>query len=389
MPSGLPILLFVLFFLRANSFYFVLKTYNEVMTELKEKLEIIVAAPNWEDAKAKLAEVSIDEKVKITRRNINGLFMVLAQLDGSMLTDDFYQKIRDDKDTSILADSASWKRNREVLNEIYKVETELRKLLLHVLDLVEAFYDMFSKTQYAKKFANNKAVTYRDHLDPLTSRLMLGEMIEVLEFDLSWSKKDLTAANLLSLLQDVTDISELRTRLEERLKPKRPWTIISDVVLSQPVNWSEIQPKLVELKEYRNKAAHFQIVTQTEKEQVIATAKDVFSSITKQKATSAKQLKTLGDITQGYTKQLLDVSQQMQQFIDALRPSDAMLAAVASFESHNTAFAKALASINNANATALARSLASISETNTAAIARALAKTPRFGDLTDQEADKE
>ncbi len=335
------------------------------MPQLPEKLEIIISAENWTEAKIKLASVGIDEKVKITRRNINGLFMVMAQPHRAILTDEFYSLIRVHKDISILTDTASWKRNREVLDEIYKVETELRKLLLHILDLVEVFYDLFSKTQYAKKFASNKAVTYSNQLDPLTSRLMLGEMIEVLEFDLSWAKRNISAKDLLELFNTSTNIVEISTALEEKIKAKRPWGIISEHVLSQPVGWDEVKQKLSKLKDYRNKAAHFQIVTETEKYEVISTAKDVYASITRQRQPSSTQLDAIAIITKGYANQLQGISSSVQLFIDAITPTDAMLQAVASQQSFA---ANALAAFNATNS-------------HNTALALALNKTPTVGNI--------
>lgn len=324
------------------------------MPRLPEKLEIIVSAKDWNEAKDKLASVGIDEKTKITRRNINGLFMVMAQPQRKILTDEFYELIKEHKDISILTDTASWERNQEILDEIYKVEAELRKLLLHIYDLVEAFYEMFAKTQYAKKLANNKAITLPNHLDPITSRLMLGEMIEILDFDLSWAKHDISAENLVDLLQDVDDIAGFRSKIEEKMKAKRPWTIISEVVLSEPVLWDEVRPVLYELKEYRNKAAHFQVVTETEKEHAVASAKDIYSKITKQKPASSARVIELGIITEGFTRQLLDISASAQRSIDMLMPSSTMVTDMINSKHYNKTIEDALASINWPAVTALA-----------------------------------
>jgi len=321
-------------------------TGRYLMPTLSEKLEIIVQADTWNTAVKKLESVGIDEKSKITRRNINKLFMVSVTTDKANLTDDFYEKIKKHKNISIVTDSASWRRNREVLNEIYLVENELRKLLLHIFDLVETFYEIFSKTQYAKTLAKHQAITFPNHLDPLTSRLMLGEMIDLLEFDLSWAKKDISAKGLSDLLTDASDLTELKAKLQEKLKPKVPWDIISENVLTEPVKWGEVKPQLEILKEFRNKAAHFQIITETEKDDVIKSAKEVYKKLTKRKAELSKaQQDAITIMTKGYATQMTSFAKQIQDLVDAARPSLATMQAFASINSQTVGIAAALAAI--------------------------------------------
>lgn len=121
------------------------------MPELPEKLELLVVADEWADAVSRLAEVDVHQKTKTHLREVKGLYILEISKQRTDLTEEFYEKIRDHKSISIISDSASIKRSESVLKEVYKVETELRKLLLHIYDLVEAYFNIFDKTSYAKK----------------------------------------------------------------------------------------------------------------------------------------------------------------------------------------------------------------------------------------------
>jgi len=92
-----------------------------------QKLEITITAKSWDDAKTILAGVGIDEKNKINYRAVDGLYIVSVERSLS-LSDSDYSSIRDEPNMSILSDSESRQRIMEVLDKVYDVETQLRKL---------------------------------------------------------------------------------------------------------------------------------------------------------------------------------------------------------------------------------------------------------------------
>ena len=237
-----------------------------------QELEIVVSVKNWDEAVQLLEDVGIDEKTKTTHRPINGLFMVKAEKEVPF-TEDEYKKIKDSPDMAILGDSLSRKRIAEVLDKIYDVETLLRKLLLHSYDLFDTFFDVFSESKYTKEFRSNKFVTRKGSLNPITSHLTLGEMKDILGVDLSWHKRKMVSAQELhELLQTVDDIDGLKSEFANKVKVHTVWDVIAENVLKTKTEWNDVNNELKGLKEFRDMSAHYQVITERDKEKLIERA---------------------------------------------------------------------------------------------------------------------
>lgn len=110
------------------------------MAEQKAVLELLIRADDWDRAVAVLKyRLRIGQKQKTNHREIDGLFMVKIEIDEKELTKSFYDTIKESDEIAIIADSFSAKNAGEVTDKIYEIETQLRRLLLHVSDIVEAF----------------------------------------------------------------------------------------------------------------------------------------------------------------------------------------------------------------------------------------------------------
>jgi len=245
-----------------------------------QKLEVVVTTKNWSDAKNILATIDIDEKSKINYRPVDGLFIVSVEKQDP-IADEIYEKIKSDPCISILSDSESRMRAAEVLDKVYDVETQLRKLLLHISDIVGVYFDIFSKHgKYTKDFVAKKAISKQDSLDPITSHLTLGEMKDILSTDLSWANKGITAEDLLDALNKSADLAALKGHFTDKLKPQTLWDVIAKNVLHSNTPWNDVWNDLKVLKEFRDASAHYQIITEKQKKKLIAKANQLIPKLT-------------------------------------------------------------------------------------------------------------
>jgi hypothetical protein len=272
--------------------------------EKKYTLEFLVKANNWERVVTVLKYwLDIEEKQKTNSREIDGLFMVSVEIDGKNLTKKFYSTVKNCDELAIVADESSVINAREINEEIYKVETQLRRLLLHVSDLVEAFLKVVGdNTRYAKDFTKSQQIISVEHYEPVTSHMTLGEMITILDFDISWSSRNLNITDLHTLFKNVRDLKEVQDRLDVRAKRKTVWDIINTHVLDSKVDWKDIFGPLNSLKDFRNGIAHFLVVTSDEKQNALRQAEHVLSKIKIDKTLSTKQKSDLKTASIDYAK---------------------------------------------------------------------------------------
>lgn len=259
-----------------------------------QKLELVVRCETWEDAKNILASVSIYEKSKTNYRPISGIYIVSTELEKS-LDGQGYKKIEENERIAILSDSESLGRAREILDKIYEIETQVRKLLLHVSDSVGPFFEVFYQTsEYTRNFSNEKGiVTCKGKLDPLTSHLTFGEMMDILGYDLSWTARALKSSDLNELIASSTDFEDFKSKMNEKIQPLFVWDIISKEVLKKTLTWPSIQKRLNSLKGVRNKFAHHHVITEKEKKELIKNADQLLKDITPTKPLSTADLATL------------------------------------------------------------------------------------------------
>jgi hypothetical protein len=118
-------------------------------------------------------------------------------------------------------------------------------------------------------------------------------MFDVLNFDLSWTRRPLTGEDLLKLIDGAATVTDLKDALSKKLTKMRVWDIIANNVLDQPVSWSAIQEELSKIKDFRNKAAHFQIITESEKTELIKMSRSITGKLSKQKTLDYGQLSVL------------------------------------------------------------------------------------------------
>lgn len=284
---------------------------NEVPepTSKEYQLELLVKAESWERAIDILAYVlRVKKRQKTNIREINGFYIVRVTLKEEKLSNEFYHKIKESDELAIISDERSRVYALEIMNSIYEVETQLRRLLLHVSDLVEAFVALVEEnSQYTKSFAKDEAIISTKHLEPITSHLTLGEMITILNADLSWTGRNLTIENLQQLLEGTKNIQELLAKLQAKSKPLLVWDLVASNVLEEKVKWGDITSALAVLKGYRDNGAHFKVVTEADYKDALKKAAHVKSKITKQKQLTSDEKDELKAHTSSLVESLRDV----------------------------------------------------------------------------------
>lgn len=188
-----------------------------------------------------------------------------------------YVKINENLKIGILSDSSSRKRAEEVFKTVYEVEIQLRKLLLYLPDLIEAYYDILS--QHGKYLDKCKSKDTENNLETLVSYLTLGEIIEILGYDFSWSSRQLTVSDLNELLSSSSSFDDLKTKFSEKCKAIIIWDVIAKEILQKDISWKDMKIKLNELKEYRDAAAHHNHFIEKKKEGAIKLAEEIEKDI--------------------------------------------------------------------------------------------------------------
>lgn len=241
-------------------------------------------------------------------RDINGLFLVQVNLTKDQITDSFYSGVRSSKVLALMHSPLCVNERYEILEAVYEVETKLRNLLIHISDVAEGYYDYFLKSSYTKDFAKKKSPISSGDLNPVTSHLTFGDMLNILSINLSWNNRTLTAQDLLQLLNEQSEINSVRSILRSKIKNNLVWDEVCKYVLKRQVAWAKIKEDLHRLKDLRDKAAHFQIVTKKDATKAKQLTKNIMSEL-EQKDVSVRDLKKLREATYPQFTKFLDSAQ--------------------------------------------------------------------------------
>lgn len=179
------------------------------------------------------------------------------------------------------------------------VEHNLRIILLNINEAIDDYFRYFKNT-YAKDFAKSKSLIKIDDLNPLTSYLTLGDIIQVLSADTSLSNKNLTAEDMVSIFKDYSDINDVKHELSERIKSCTIWDQIDKHILKKDIKWEIIKGDLGKLEKIRNKAAHFRVVTESDLQDVRKSAVAINKKITIVHHPSQIEIKSLQESLKGF-----------------------------------------------------------------------------------------
>ena len=244
-----------------------------------QRIVLVVKAEDIEEVQSILSDVGIGKDLCDHYEDTAGQLFLVTIKRSKQIDPQIYVKINENLKIGILSDSSSRKRAEEVFKAVYEVEIQLRKLLLYLPDLVETYYDiLLQHGKYLDKCKSKDTennLIFKKNLDTLVSYLTLGEIIEILGYDFSWSSRQLTASDLNELLSSSSSFDDLKTKFSEKCRAIIIWDVIAKEILQKDISWKDMKNKLNELKEYRDAAAHHNHFIEKKKERAVKLAKRV------------------------------------------------------------------------------------------------------------------
>lgn len=206
------------------------------MSNKKEEynIEILVDKESKKDS-VEIVENELDIEInKNTARVFSGITKFNVDLKREKLKDSFYKSIKKSNNLALLKDDSSLERIKKVIDNVEEVEILLKKLLTYVKDSVEEFFEIINKIS---THADGDCVISTDSIDPITSDLSLGTIKQILKWDMSWSNDHhLELSELVELLSNSDNLSDLESNIRNKMKSKTIWDIISSNILEKEVS---------------------------------------------------------------------------------------------------------------------------------------------------------
>lgn len=187
------------------------------------------------------------------------------------LSDDNYRKLLKNKKTLlIIKDELSVERAAKLLEICIPVETALKRLLIYVWSEIvitlKGKHDKKTKIEICSKI----------------NELYLGKLLELLEEDLSSTKRESLFINdgnlLFGLLNSSEDFADFKRKLTPYITPKTVWEQVN-IILKNPTEYSHISGQLKKLKELRDMAAHHHIILQKDLKDAEKYSEHILSTI--------------------------------------------------------------------------------------------------------------
>lgn len=229
------------------------------------ELELALDSNSEIDAINRLSQIFGREIAnEINRTNISkhgDLFFIKYRFSNDQLSDENYKKLDKDSKILVVSDSLAIKRAAKILEYCLPVEVQLKKLLTYVYPSILEVFD--GKTDKKSRIKLCKQINSWN----------LGDLLERLEFDMSLKRREelfiKDGRALVSALETSDSFDDLKNTILPQIRPNTVWDQVC-VVLEKPVNYITIKDKLHLLRHLRNKAAHPQIILNSE----IEAAKD-------------------------------------------------------------------------------------------------------------------
>ena len=195
---------------------------------------------------------------EINRTNISkhgDLFFIKYRFSNDQLSDENYKKLHKDSKILVVSDSLAIKRAARILEYCLPVEVQLKKLLTYVYPSILEVFD--GKTDKKSRIKLCKQINSWN----------LGDLLERLEFDMSLKRREelfiKDGRALVSTLEASDSFDDFKNTILPQIRPNTVWDQVC-VVLEKPVNYIAIKDKLHLLRHLRNKAAHPQIILNSE-----------------------------------------------------------------------------------------------------------------------------
>ncbi len=240
------------------------------------ELEFAIDSENEFKALRVLADVfgdNIKREIKfpeVAKRD--ELVFITHRFTEDELSDDNYNKLlKNEKTLLIIKDELCVKRAAKLLEFCIPVETALKRLLIYVWSEISSTLD----GKHDKK-TKLEVCSQINHL-------YLGDLLKLLEVDLSSKKREMLLADNGKLLSGVLNESEnfmdFKQKLIPYITPKTVWEQVN-IMLKEPIDYSFISGQLHELKKLRDKAAHHHTILLKDLNDAKKYSKHILSRIT-------------------------------------------------------------------------------------------------------------
>lgn len=274
-------------------------------TPIKYELELAISAKSELDAVNKLAKFFGDEiKNEIELKDFSkysNLFFIKHSFYETRLSDDCYEKILNSKKIFVISDKLSTRRSVEILEVCLPIEVQLKKLLIYtytsILPVLNGRMDDKSWIESCKQISN----------------WTLGDLLGKIEIDLSQSRRQQLFMNdgreLIKLLEESNTFDDFKKNIEPYISKNIVWDQIC-AILQTPIKYELIKEYFQELRQLRNKAAHPQLILNSDVDTAKKCAFFISGYINKVKNNYNDEL----------TKSLKSLSETMNNIIKALTP---------------------------------------------------------------------
>lgn len=252
---------------------------------------------------------------EINRTNISkhgDLFFIKYHFSDDQLSDEKYKKLDKDSKILVVSDSLAIKRAAKILEYCLPVEVQLKKLLTYVYPSILEVFD--GKTDKKSRIKLCKQINSWN----------LGDLLERLEFDMSLKRREELFVKdgraLASTLETSDSFDDFKNTILPQIRPNTVWDQVC-VVLEKPVNYVAIKDKLHLLRYLRNKAAHPQIILNSEIEAAKDNSRIVMNYIRSIKDNYNKELsksiqsleKVLSEAARIYTPEIQKIMDEYMQ----------------------------------------------------------------------------
>ena len=187
------------------------------------------------------------------------------------LSDENYRRLLENKKVIlIIKDELSVERAAKLLKVCIPVETALKRLLIYVwseiVTVLKGKHDKKAKIEICTKI----------------NELYLGELLKLLEEDLSSTKREGLFVNdgniLFEIINNSENFADFKQKLAPYTTPKTVWEQVN-IMLKSPTKYSHISGQLSKLKELRDMAAHHHIILQKDLEDAEKYSEHILSII--------------------------------------------------------------------------------------------------------------
>lgn len=236
-------------------------------------------------------------------------YVVELEMTKNDLTDDFYKKVENSLQVTILSDELSIWRAKNVLDEVTLVELKVRELAVYAYDLAETYRDIINlkyKNEATKRLLNDNKLVTDGTLDPLLSFLDFGELIEFLGKTGNQIDESNLADTTARLLEDSASFAEFKRAFAQKYKKLAVWDIISGAVLARKVEWHVVKYDLNLLKDLRNSAFHHRVVTPAMLEETQEASGRLLSKLkTKKLSSESSEMAEMGSVFEKWNSALM------------------------------------------------------------------------------------